>query len=156
MLSQFAGREGGGTKRTLHLRIPPDPVFARTVRDAIVGFGSLQGIDENDLESLLFAVGEALANAIEHSASGEDIEIFAEIDEARIVATVIDRGRGLKALPTEPAPLPEGLSERGRGIPIMQRCTDIFNVKSTPGHGTAITLGRWRRAYENAGRGAAS
>ena len=146
------GREDGQTKRTLHLRIPPDPVFARTVRDAIIGFGSLHGIDESDLESLLFAVGEALANAIEHSQSGEDIEILAEIDDARVIATVIDRGQGLSAPPVEPVPLPEAFAERGRGIPIMQRCTDFFNVKSVPGQGTAITLGRWRRDYENAER----
>ncbi|HET9030824.1 MAG TPA: ATP-binding protein [Candidatus Aquilonibacter sp.] len=156
MSSHIVDREDGQSKRTLHLRIPPDPVFARTVRDAIIGFGSLHGIDEADLEALLFAVGEALANAIEHSASGDDIEILAEIDDRRVVATVIDRGRGLSIAPPQLAPLPSGLAERGRGIPIMQRCTDIFNIKSTPGKGTAITLGRWRKTYENAGRADAS
>jgi anti-sigma regulatory factor (Ser/Thr protein kinase) len=156
MSSHIIDRGDGQTKRTLHLRIPPDPIFARTVRDAIIGFGSLHGIDDSDLDSILFAIGEALANAIEHSSSGEDIEILAEIDDRRIVATVIDRGQGLRHEPQNPQPLPEGLEARGRGIPIMQRFTDIFNVKSTPGAGTAITLGRWRRTYENAGRGSSS
>lgn len=152
MSSQVFGREDGHVKRTLHLRIPPHAAFARTVRDAIIGFGRLHGIGESDLESLLFAVGEALANAIEHSATGLDIEVFAEIDDRQITATVVDYGQGLAAIPQRPAPLPESLSERGRGIPIMQRCTDFMNVKSTPGHGTAITMGRWRREYENTGR----
>ena len=147
-----AGRDDGHTKRTLHLRIPPDPAFARTVRDAVIGFGQLHGIAEVDLESLLFAVGEALANAIEHSSTGQDIEVLAELDDDKVVATVIDHGLGLMAVPKQCVPLPDGLTERGRGIPIMQRCTDFFNVKSTPGSGTAITLGRWRRTYENTER----
>ena len=149
MSKSLNGRGDGQTKRTLHLRIPPDPIFARTVRDAIIGFGSLHGIDQTDLEALLFAVGEALANAIEHSGAGDDIEIQVEVDDASVLATVIDQGQGLAAEPQLPAALPEGLAERGRGIPIMQRCTDFFNVKSTPGRGTAITLGRWRKTYEN-------
>lgn len=156
MESRVFGREDGHIKRTLHLRIPPDPAFARTVRDAIVGFGRLHDIHENDLESLLFAVGEALANAIEHSASGEDIEIFAEVDDDQVTATVVDHGQGLTLIPQHPLPLPEAFAERGRGIPIIQRCTDFINVKSRPGAGTAITMGRWRRKYENTGRQNAS
>ena len=136
----------------LNLRIPPDPAFARVVRDAIVGFGRLQEIGENDIEPLLFAIGEALANAIEHSATGQDIEIFAEVDDHQIIATVVDHGQGLREVPARTLPLPDVFAERGRGIPIMQRCTDFMNVRSAPGAGTAITMGRRRRNYENAGR----
>jgi anti-sigma regulatory factor (Ser/Thr protein kinase) len=152
MSSQLLRRKGGPITRTLHLTVPPDAAYARTVRDAIIGFGRLHDIAETDVESLLFAVGEALANAIEHAGSGLDIEVFAEVDEERITATVVDYGQGLRAVPIYPTPLPDSLTERGRGIPIMQRCTDFMNVKSEPGHGTAITMGRWRRQYENTGR----
>ncbi len=152
MSSQVFGRENGLSKRTLHLRVPPDAMYARTVRDAILGFGKLHSIADWDVQSLLFAVGEALANAIEHSATGLDIEVFAEVDEERIVATVVDHGQGLDIVPQQEMPLPESLAERGRGIPIMQRCTDFMNVKSAPGHGTEITMGRWRRKYENTER----
>lgn len=145
MRSQVFGREDGHIKRTLHLSIPPDPAYARTVRDALIGFAQLSGLGDGDLESLLFAVGEALANAIEHSATGLDIEVFAEVDEDQVVATVVDYGNGLKVIPRQTLPLPETLAERGRGIPIMQRCTDFMNVKSTPGAGTSITMGLFRR-----------
>ncbi len=155
MTTSSSGRENGRLpKRSLHLRIPPDPRFARTVRDAIIGFGLLHDIPEGDLEPLLFAVGEALANAIEHSSSGKDIEVLAEVDDQQFVATVIDYGRGLTAIPREITQLPDVLSERGRGIPIMQRCTDFFDVRSEPGDGTAVVLGRRRR--ENAERQTAS
>jgi anti-sigma regulatory factor (Ser/Thr protein kinase) len=155
MSSQVFGPEDGQTKRTLHIRIPPDVVFARTVRDAFVGFGRLHGIHKDDLESLLFAVGEALANAIEHSATGDDIEIFADVDDKQFTATVIDYGQGLQPVPERHVSLPDLFAERGRGIPIMQRCTHFMNVKSAPGKGTAITMGRWRR-YENTGQRSAS
>ncbi len=152
MSSHVFSRENGLSKRTLHLTIPPDAIYARTVRDAFLGFGNLHGIANGDVESLLFAVGEALANAIEHSATDLDIEIFAEVDDERIVATVVDYGQGLGSVPPQRMPLPETLGERGRGIPIMQCCSDFMNVKSTPGHGTAITMGRWRSHYENTER----
>jgi anti-sigma regulatory factor (Ser/Thr protein kinase) len=132
---------------TLKLRIPPDPRHARTVRDAIIGFAALQGVSDGDLESLLFAIGEALANAIEHANAKAEIDVTCRIDDDQIVAQVIDFGNGTLRLPRAPVPLPEGLVERGRGIPIMQRCTDIFSVESLPGEGTAVTLGRYRRAY---------
>ncbi len=129
----------------LHLRIPPDPRHARTVRDALTGFAALQGLTEEDREALLFAVGEALANAIEHAQSRRDLEVSASADDERIVARVVDFGRGLPATPAERVALPGGLAERGRGIPIMQRCTDLFAVESVPGEGTTVTLERLRR-----------
>ncbi len=142
--STSADNEGQTTR--LRLRIPPDPRFARVVRDALIGFGLLHDVSESDLEPLLFAVGEALANAIQHASGDQDIDIRAEIDDRQITTTIVDRGRGFRGrLPLETIPLPDGLCERGRGIPIMQRWADIFDVQSAPGKGTTVTLGRYRR-----------
>ena len=129
----------------LHLQIPPDPRYARTVRDALLGFASLHGIARDDLDALVFAIGEALANAIEHARSRRDLEIVASIEDDHILASVIDFGCGLPATPVEAQPLPNLFAERGRGIPIMQRCSDFFSVESRPGAGTVVTLGRYRR-----------
>lgn len=135
-----------GSVPTLRLEIPPDPRFARTVRDALTGFAKLHGVAQDELDSLIFAVGEALANAIEHAASEADVEVLCEVDNKRITATIIDSGCGITTIPAKHTPLPDGLDERGRGIPIMQRCTDFFHIRSVPGRGTAITLGLTRRA----------
>ena len=134
---------------SLHVRIPPDARHARTVRDALIAFSSLHSIDPRDVEALLFAIGEALANAIEHGAPEIDIDVTVEIEQAAIYARVVDRGKGLLALPEPIAPLPDGLTERGRGIPIMQRCVDLVEVSSTPGEGTAVSLTRYRRSHTN-------
>lgn len=147
MSSTYYGRFGSEDTPNIKLRIPPNPRYARTVRDAIIAFASLHGVHETDLESLLFAVGEALANAIEHSNTHSDIEVLSSIDETKITATVIDRGTGMQHVPLGRLPLPDALAERGRGIPIMQRCSDIFDMQRLPEGGTAVTLGRLRREH---------
>ena len=41
--------------------------------------------------------------------------------------------------------LPDDLSERGRGLPIMRRCCDSFSLRTTRGGGTTVVLGRTLR-----------
>ncbi len=110
-----------------------------------MAFASLHGVVEADREAMLFAVGEAIANAIEHGAPDADIKVTIEIDKQLISARVVDEGRGFGGAPAGMAPLPATYAERGRGIPIMQRCVDLCEVKSSPGRGTVVTLGRFRR-----------
>ncbi len=115
------------------------------MRDALIAFASLHGVSEIDQEAMLFAVGEALANAIEHGAPDGDITVTIEIDKHLISARVVDDGRGFGNAPSGVAPLPATYAERGRGIPIMQRSVDLCEVHSAPGSGTVVTLGRFRR-----------
>jgi anti-sigma regulatory factor (Ser/Thr protein kinase) len=131
-------------KPTLAIRIPPDGRHARTVRDALVAFASLHGVTTADQEAMLFAVGEALANAIEHGAPTGDIKVTIEIGKQLISACVVDDGRGFRNPPLGYQPLPEAYAIRGRGIPIMQRIVDMCEVRSAPGSGTVVTLGRYR------------
>ena len=145
MALTYHGPFDHASKPNIRLQIPPDPRYARTVRDAIIGFASLHGVNTDDLESLLFAVGEALANAIEHARSAGDIEVVAEVDTHTITARISDSGSGLTQVPPARMPLPDAMSEGGRGIPIMQRCADVFDIRSRPGGGTVVTLGRMLR-----------
>jgi anti-sigma regulatory factor (Ser/Thr protein kinase) len=130
----------------LQLRLPPLPRSARTGRDAFAALAKFHDVSPADIESLTFALGEALANAIEHAACDHEIEVSVTIDSRTIVATVRDRGRGIALPPAEHAlPFPDITAEGGRGFPIMQRCTDFFEVWTNPGDGTVVTLGRRRR-----------
>jgi stage II sporulation protein AB (anti-sigma F factor) len=129
----------------LRLRVPPDPQLGRYVREQILAFASALEIAETDLLDFLTALGEALANAIEHSGATEPIEVSVWlVGSDQLIATVVDRGIGFA--PTESAVvephLPDAFAERGRGLPIMRTCSDIFSVRSAPGKGTAVTLGR--------------
>lgn len=129
---------------SLQLRIPPLPRYARSARAALLAFANYHHVEGRDLENLTFALGEALANAIAHARTQHDIAIGFKIDEDAIVATVSDQGRGLDELPPSTAPMPNDLVETGRGFAIMQRCTDFFDVHTSPGEGTVVTMGRYR------------
>jgi anti-sigma regulatory factor (Ser/Thr protein kinase) len=124
----------------LRLQIPPEPRFARYVRERVKGFAAPYDVSQDDLDDFLTAIGEALANSMEHAQSDERIEVSCWlVDDDHFLATVVDKGVGFTM--TEPE-LPGGETERGRGLPIMRRCTDIFAVQSMPGRGTSVIIGR--------------
>jgi anti-sigma regulatory factor (Ser/Thr protein kinase) len=129
-----------GARATLRLRIPPRPKYGKYVRERIAAFVATRGIPIADSEEFISAVSEALANAIEHSRS-KDVEVSCSIlGHERLVATIVDHGIGFVS--DVATRLPDPLAERGRGLPLMRRFTDDLAVTSTPGKGTAVTLGR--------------
>lgn len=136
---------GVSSGRTLKVRIPPNARFSRNARAELLAFANRSNIRQEDLEDFVFAVGEALANAIEHSRTSDVIELRCQIEDDKIVATIIDSGTGFRSDGLPPANLPDAFEERGRGLPIMRRCSDIFAVHSVPGRGTAVVLGRYLR-----------
>jgi serine/threonine-protein kinase RsbW len=133
------------TMNILRLSIPPLPRFAGTARYAFSKFAGFHRLTAADAENLVFALGEAVANAIQHAASGNAIEVRVRLEAGAIVATIRDRGRGFAAPARGPVALPSLLAETGRGFAIMQRCTDFLDVHSKPGKGTVVTLGRYLR-----------
>lgn len=126
----------------LRLSIAPDPKLGGSVRQAIVAFARDQSIEAPDLTDFVTAVGEALANAIEHSHTPEPIAIVVWVLDDRLFASVSDRGVGFQ--PNEQAQtasLSDTYAERGRGLAIMRRFADVLSVRSSPGQGTRVTLG---------------
>ena len=122
------------------------PHLARVVREGVAEFAHARSVDPDDLAHFLTALGEALANAIEHAHALDPIEVNVRIDRMSIMATISDTGVGFVAQEVVPEPpLPDPQAERGRGLPIMRRCSDIFLVKSVPGQGTAVVVGRYLR-----------
>jgi anti-sigma regulatory factor (Ser/Thr protein kinase) len=136
----------------LHLSIPPLPRFAGTARSAFSNFAGLHRLASRDAENLIFALGEAIANAIQHAGTCESIEIWVSIEGDTVVARVTDRGCGFSSPPGGVVPLPSVYAEDGRGFAIMQRCTDFLDVSTNPGSGTVVTLGRYRRGRQEVKR----
>lgn len=133
------------TEAVLDFRVAPQAHLSRVVREGVTDFARSHGIGEEDLAHFLTALGEALANAIEHARADEPIEIAVRFGSDRIVATVADNGIGFR--PTRGAePLPDPTAERGRGLPIMRRCSDFCAIDSAPGRGTSVVLGRYLRS----------
>jgi len=129
----------------LNFRVPAQPHLARVVRQVASAFATENGIDVDDLGQFLTALGEAVANAIEHARTETGIEIEVTIDHNAIVGTVQDAGVGFASDALVSPRLPGADAERGRGLAIMRRCSDIFDVKSAPGKGTAVVVGRYLR-----------
>ena len=129
----------------LDFKVPPEPRASRAVRESVARKARAHGVSEEDLDLFLTALGEAIANAVEHGAVDTTmaIEVEVRIDEDRIVGTVQDNGRGFTPSSLAEPILPDANSERGRGLPIIRRCSDFFAVTSAPGKGTAVLLGRY-------------
>jgi anti-sigma regulatory factor (Ser/Thr protein kinase) len=136
---------------SLDFRVPSQPNLSRVVRAAVSDFALGQGVGADDLSHFLTALGEALANAIEHSQTEGPIEIEVRISAGSIHATVRDSGVGFRPERGNDPTLPDPHAERGRGLPIMRRCCDIFSVESAPGRGTSVRIGRYLRARAVAG-----
>ncbi|MGP6157392.1 MAG: ATP-binding protein [Vulcanimicrobiaceae bacterium] len=144
------------TDAVLDLRVLPQPHFCAVVRQGVADFARAHGVAEEDLTHILTALGEALANAIEHARAEEPIDVEIRVGSDRIVVTVQDSGIGFPSHLAGPPDLPEPSAERGRGLPIMRRCTDIFAIRSLPGRGTAVVLGRYlHKAASGSSRGVA-
>ncbi len=135
------------SEAVLDFRVPPEPHVARTVRDRVTEFARRNGVGDDDLSYFLTALGEALANAFEHARADGPIAVEVRVGTDRIVAAVQDIGVGfaVPATTATVASLPAPSAERGRGLPIMRRCCDIFALTSLPGKGTAVVLGRYLR-----------
>jgi anti-sigma regulatory factor (Ser/Thr protein kinase) len=139
----------------LDFRVPAKPHLARVVREGVAEFATARGVSSDDLAHFLTALGEALANAIEHGGADRPIQVEVRIDAERIVATVTDVGSGFSADLTAEPHLPDVSAERGRGLPIMRRCSDIFAIKSEAGQGTAVVVGRYLKRTESSRAGRA-
>jgi len=96
------------------------PIGARQARCAIKSFARtwLSGRDLSDFEA---AVGEVLANAVEHG-GGPMITVECYFDSGRVVAEIQDHGAGF--LPPAAIEAPSGGALRGYGLFIMHRLLD--------------------------------
>ena len=99
------------------------PFAAPLVRHALEGYATQLGLDEDRRFSLLYAVGEAVANAIEHAYSdGEGtIHVNANYVGNALRVEVEDFGRWRASQKHE---------ERGRGIPLMRALMDGVEIQT--------------------------
>lgn len=132
----------------LRLRVVPSASCVRAVRERIAVLAVENGLVDDELRDLLTAVGEALANAIEHSRSAEPIDVVCWISSGSLFMTsVTDHGVGFRGV-SRGARLPAVSAERGRGLPLMRRCSDLFSITSEPYVGTTVTIGRTIRQHQ--------
>jgi serine/threonine-protein kinase RsbW len=110
------------------------PVVRQTCRGAMIELG----VDPECVGEVALAVTEACANAVQHSADGEnEFEVRVKFDDAVCEIRVFDRGSGFDA---DLVSVPEDSAERGRGIQLMRALVDKVQFESRPEEGTIVCL----------------
>jgi anti-anti-sigma factor len=130
----------------LAARLPADPRRLSVVRRAVTAWTAAVGLPDDTAEDLQLALGEALANAVEHAYA-------ASADEGECsyrVAREADGGVRVEVRDTgvwRPAPVDRGY--RGRGLELISALATDVEVVHDPG--TAGTTVRFRMAPAVAG-----
>ena len=122
------------------LRVAAELASIAVIRAALSRALLRHGWDEDLHLLVLLAVGEAVANAIEHGSSADAaVEVALTVTPRWAAVQVVDEGRLGASVPlAEPVP-PAAEQLRGRGRLLMNRLADVVRVRSD-GHGTSVLL----------------
>jgi serine/threonine-protein kinase RsbW len=134
--SPNGGRALPSHRRTVELRLRPDPAELQAARRLAEEAADEHGLDEDARFRLTLAANEAVANAIAHGSPSAVATVLVRVcgDRDGVRFEVRDRGTFSAAVPAS-----EGLAQRGRGIPLMAALADEVDLK--PGtDGTLVRL----------------
>ena len=127
----------------LDLKIPCKEEFAAIVRAQAEAIARRLHYDEEQVNDIITAVGEACDNSIEHGCSEKGVDVHYTITKEELIVEVIDYGKGFD--PTgKGEDYPDLFAERGRGIFIMKNLVDRVEIKSAIGCGSAVLISKKR------------
>lgn len=128
------------------LRVPADLRVVSFVRSALACVLTREEWPADGAGRVLLASTEALTNAIEHgSPGGAAVEVELTVTPERVDIRVLDEGHPGGALPVVPSSPPPPTALRGRGLIIISRLSDDFDL-SAHGNGTQVDVGFLRDA----------
>jgi anti-sigma regulatory factor (Ser/Thr protein kinase) len=98
----------------------------REARRALIAFAASCGFGNGVLDDVESAVGEALANAVEHGNcdGANGFEVFATFENERLVVEVKDYGAGFDCQRLLECAAPDAAGSRGFGIFLMRTLMD--------------------------------
>ena len=132
------------------LRLPATGSELRSARDSVEDAAAAFGLEPRDRYQFVYAVNEAVTNAIKHGSPDQDgtIGLRVDFDGDSIVCSISDCG------PWENPEIPPSPStgEGGRGLLLMSALTDEVQVSVKP-EATTVRL-RKRRNPEAVGASA--
>mgnify|MGYP001948798640 CR=1 FL=1 len=119
----------------LRLSRRAEPSQLREIRQQVGGWASRHRLPPDTVLDLQLAVGEAVANGIEHAYRGRrpgTLDIRLNLRPARIQVEVVDHGRW--------RPIPASPGHRGRGLALIEALAGRVDVKATRS-GTRVRFG---------------
>ena len=123
------------------LRVPADLQAVAFVRSAIACLLEREDWPAESAGRVLLASNEALTNAIEHgSPDGGLVEVDLVVTYERADIRIVDEGVPGAAIPRLPSDPPPITAERGRGLIIISRLADDFDMAPV-GDGTQVRVG---------------
>ena len=124
----------------LRLAVLAEASSLPAMRHEVLRFLRLHAVDPEASDDIVMCVHEACANAVHHSKSRADIVVELELDDHSVRVAVSDSGCGLDLDQCDPLREPELLRLRGRGLYLMAKLMDEFEI-SIDG-GTEIRMRR--------------
>ncbi len=108
------------------------------------------GFSSSDLALIATAISEVARNIVVYAGCGEIIlDVVSDSDREGIVIVARDDGPGI---PDIEKAMQDGYSTSnslGLGLPGARRMMDEFEIVSSVGKGTTITMKKWRRSHED-------
>jgi serine/threonine-protein kinase RsbW len=126
------------------MSIPSDFKYLGAVDAAIQDLAREFAISENSINDISTALIEACSNAIEHGnkfGKNKRVRVVLGFNGASVTARVYDEGSGFdyEEVLSRAAP-PDPMSERGRGLVIMQAFTDELRFSYKKKEGLCVQL----------------
>jgi anti-sigma regulatory factor (Ser/Thr protein kinase) len=106
------------------MAIDPTPSAVRSSRRLVAE--AIGAVDDDVADRALLCASELVTNAVEHAESPAGLRVVVDDEQVRI--EVEDSTERLPALRH-----PDETSIRGRGMLIVQRCSDRWGIDSRPG-----------------------
>ena len=117
----------------LHFLVAPEASRLLRARDRVRDYLTQHCSEQAIIDDVVLAVEEACTNAIRHSGSQEEIEIFLGFEGNDLLAAVKDRGRGFDVETFDRKAVPDPLLDHGRGLFLISRLCDEMELSMDSG-----------------------
>ena len=119
-----------------------------TARQAGRDMAAAAGFSSGDQTVIAAAISEIARNILMYAKRGEiHLSVVANGERQGVVVVARDQGPGIREVERA---LEDGYSTSGGlglGLPGARRLMDEFDVASTAGQGTTVTMKKWRRLH---------
>lgn len=130
-------------KETIKIKTEQDVVLCR---QRLKEYATKIGMSLLNQTKLITAASELVRNILAYARQGEVvIEVVSDRLQTGIKATFKDQGPGIADIQKA---MQDGYSTNrsmGLGLPGAKRLVNYFDIQSTPGNGTTVTIIRWKR-----------